>query len=81
MPLIGNYEPSSRVAAPSAGFEPAHMAPEATALSPELRGRVKAHGTSAPISLVAVATVRGRDRGGKYDRRNGDALRVALPTS
>src|SRR5262249_58826378 len=25
-------------AAPSAGFEPAHMAPEATALSPELRG-------------------------------------------
>ena len=24
--------------APSAGFEPAHMAPEATALSPELRG-------------------------------------------
>src|SRR2546423_1825998 len=25
--------------APSAGFEPAHMAPEATALSPELRGR------------------------------------------
>ena len=26
--------------APSAGFEPALMAPEATALSPELRGRV-----------------------------------------
>jgi hypothetical protein len=26
-------------AAPSAGFEPAHMAPEANALSPELRGR------------------------------------------
>ena len=24
--------------APPAGFEPAHMAPEATALSPELRG-------------------------------------------
>ena len=27
--------------APSAGFEPAHMAPEATALSPELRGRTE----------------------------------------
>ena len=26
--------------APSAGFEPAHMAPEANALSPELRGRI-----------------------------------------
>ena len=26
--------------APSAGFEPALMAPEANALSPELRGRV-----------------------------------------
>ena len=27
--------------APSAGFEPALMAPEATALSPELRGQVR----------------------------------------
>ncbi len=29
----------SRLAVPPAGFEPAHPAPEAGALSPELRGR------------------------------------------
>ena len=34
------YGTANQFIAPSAGFEPALMAPEATALSPELRGRV-----------------------------------------
>src|SRR5215208_1469138 len=40
-PLVQEQRGDARCAerAPSAGFEPAHMAPEATALSPELRGR------------------------------------------
>jgi len=35
---------------PPAGFEPAHLAPEASALSPELRGR----SPSVRIALVTV---------------------------
>jgi hypothetical protein len=34
--------PTDITCVPSAGFEPAHMAPEANALSPELRGRATA---------------------------------------
>jgi hypothetical protein len=36
--LFGLVQAGVRVA-PSAGFEPAHTAPEADALSPELRGQ------------------------------------------
>ncbi len=35
--------PKSKKSAPSAGFEPAHTAPEADALSPELRGLAEIH--------------------------------------
>src|SRR4051794_39849054 len=41
--------------APPAGFEPAHTAPEAVALSPELRGR-------GPTQLVGPSTVARRHR-------------------
>ena len=44
--------------APSAGFEPALMAPEATALSPELRGRDSeyiAYGTTIHSKLLLAA--------------------------
>jgi hypothetical protein len=37
----------------------------------------EAHGTSEAISLVEAASSRWSHRSGKYDRRNGDALRVA----
>ena len=43
---------SERLLVPPAGFEPAHPAPEAGALSPELRGRqsvmVRRHAVNAP---------------------------------
>src|SRR5438132_2672825 len=59
-------DPRHRVA-PSAGFEPAHTAPEADALSPELRGRglkTTWQKTSWRWSVrVSVVVARRRDAG------------------
>src|SRR5438105_15628062 len=51
-----------KVRVPPAGFEPAHRAPEARALSPELRGLegVPSHRSNRPARAQGRASLRGR---------------------
>ena len=70
---------------PSAGFEPAHPAPEAGALSPELRGRVSAASAHRDLAGRAHSAADGRLRrrrgAGRLGRRPPDAgaRRVGAP--
>src|SRR5438132_11933449 len=67
--------------APSAGFEPAHMAPEATALSPELRGR-KGRGYQGNVynysDVVTGREVRSPERGRPARRSTHFVIRDEL---